>query len=155
MGARRDARECALQILYQWDLRREDPRALVRTFWETRAGRVDVRDFADRLVLSTIEHLSAIDAIIQRHAVRWRLDRMETADRNVLRIAVDELMHERETPPAVVIDEAIEIARKFSKSDSGVFVNGVLDSIRRELDAAPTVPAPDGEHPSHGETEHG
>ncbi len=155
MGARRDARECALQILYQWDLRRDDPRALVRTFWDARAGGGEVREFADRLAFSTIENLGAIDAIIQRHAVRWRLDRMETADRNVLRIAVQELMHERETPPAVVIDEAIEVARKFSKSDSGEFVNGVLDSIRRELDAAPPLRATHGQRPAHGETDHG
>jgi N utilization substance protein B len=136
MGIRRDARECALQMMYQWDLRRDDPRALTETFWDAHAHSLEIREFADRLVLTTVDHLDAIDKLIERHAKRWRLDRMETVDRNVLRIAVDELLHEKDTPRAVIIDEAIEIARRFSKGDSGDFVNGVLDSIRKEIERA-------------------
>ena len=134
MGARRVARECALQMLYQWDLRRDDARTMTATFWDVHKQSDEIRDFADRLVLATVDHLEEIDALIERHAKRWRLDRMETVDRNVLRIGVEELLHDKETPPAVVIDEAIEIARRYSKGGSGEFVNGLLDSIRKELE---------------------
>lgn len=134
MGSRRIARECALQMMYQWDLRREDPRTLTETFWDAHTHNLHVREFADHLVQATVEHLDVIDSLIERHAKRWRLDRMETVDRNVLRIAVEELLEENQTPAAVVIDEAIEIARRYSKSDSGEFVNGLLDSIRKELE---------------------
>lgn len=134
MGARRVARECALQMMYQWDLRRDDPRKLTQTFWDVHKQSPEIREFADRLMLMTIEHLEAIDPLIERHTLRWRLDRMETVDRNVLRIAVEELLHQKDTPPAVVIDEAIEIARRYSKGESGEFVNGLLDSIRKEIE---------------------
>ena len=134
MGARRVARECALQMLYQWDLRRDAPRPMTAMFWDVHKQNEEIREFANRLVLATIDHLEEIDSLITGHAKRWRLDRMETVDRNVIRIAVEELLHEKETPPAVVIDEAIEIARRYSKTESGEFVNGLLDSIREELE---------------------
>jgi N utilization substance protein B len=138
MGARREARECALQMMYQWDLRRDDPRTMAATYWEVHAHDADVCEFAERLVLATVEHLESIDSLIERHARRWRLERMETVDRNVLRVAVQELLHEQETPPAVVIDEAIEIARRYSTPDSPQFINGLLDSIRKEIESRKT-----------------
>jgi N utilization substance protein B len=136
VGVRREARECALQMMYQWDLRREDPRHLAVAFWEVHSHPDEVREFADRLVAATIEDLETIDALIAKYARHWRMDRMETVDRNVLRIAVEELLHEKETPPAVVIDEAIEVSRRFSTPESPQFINGLLDSIRRDLEGA-------------------
>jgi N utilization substance protein B len=134
MGARRVARECALQMLYQWDLRRDDARTMTATFWDAHKQSPEIREFADHLVLSTVEHLDEIDELIERHTKRWRLDRMETVDRNVLRIATEELLYDPDTPAAVVIDEAIEIARRYSKDGSGEFVNGLLDSVRKEIE---------------------
>ena len=134
MGNRRAAREYALQMLYQWDLRRDNLDTSIATFWEVTSAEDDVRTFADRLVYGTVEHLQDIDPLIERHAKNWRMKRMETLDRNLLRMAAQELLHERETPALVVIDEAIEIARRFSTRGSPQFVNGLLDSIYREIE---------------------
>jgi N utilization substance protein B len=134
MGNRRAAREFALQMLYQWDLRRDNLDRSISTFWEVNKSDEDVRSFADRLVYGTVEHLDVIDPLIERHAKNWRLERMETLDRNLLRMAVQELLHERETPATVVIDEAIEIARRFSTWKSPQFINGLLDSIHKEIE---------------------
>jgi N utilization substance protein B len=134
MGARRVARECALQLMYQWDLRRDDPDELARTYWEVHKHPESIREFADRLFAGTIGRLDVIDPLIQRHAHRWRLERMETVDRNVLRIAIGEMLDPGDSPPAVVIDEAIEIARRFSRPESAPFINGLLDSIRKEFE---------------------
>lgn len=136
MGLRRTARVNALQMLYQWDLTREDPTEVRSAFWEVHSGSPETRVFADRLFAGTIEHLETIDGFIRRHAERWRLERMETLDRNLLRMAVEELLHEPETPPAVVIDEAVEIAGRYGTGGSAAFVNGVLDSIRKDLEQA-------------------
>lgn len=121
-------------MMYQWDLRRDDPREMARTFWEVHKQPEPVREFADLLFFRTIDRLEVIDPLIRRHARRWRIERMETVDRNVLRIAIAELMEPGDTPPAVVIDEAIEIARRFSSPDSAGFVNGLLDSVRKEFE---------------------
>ena len=134
MGNRRTAREYALQMLYQWDLRRDNLDTSIATFWEVTSAEDDVRTFADRLVYGTVEHLQDIDPLIERHAKNWRMKRMETLDRNLLRMAAQELLHERETPALVVIDEAIEIARRFSTRGSPQFINGLLDSIYREIE---------------------
>ena len=134
MGNRRAAREYALQMLYQWDLRRDNLDTSIATFWEVTSAEDDVRTFADRLVYGTVEHLQDIDPLIERHAKNWRMKRMETLDRNLLRMAAQELLHERETPALVVIDEAIEIARRFSTRGSPQFINGLLDSIYREIE---------------------
>ena len=134
MGSRRAAREYALQILYQWDLRRDNLDKSIAIFWEVTKVEDDVRAFADRLVNGTVEHLESIDQLIERHSKNWRLERMETLDRNLLRMAAQELLHEGETPAMVVIDEAIEIARRFSTRESPQFINGLLDSIYKEIE---------------------
>ncbi len=121
-------------MMYQWDLRRDDPHEMARTFWEVHTQPEPVREFADRLFLRTIDRLESIDPLIRRHAHKWRIERMETVDRNVLRIAIAELMVPEDTPSAVVIDEAIEIVRRFSGPDSAGFVNGLLDSVRKEFE---------------------
>src|SRR5262245_43233849 len=137
MGSRRQARECALQMLFQRDLSRNSREEIRETFWKEREESDDVRSFADSLVEGTLEQSEKIDSMITQCAENWRLERMPVVDRNILRMAVHELLL-AETPPAVVISEAIEIARKFSTDESTVFVNGILDRIRKDLlDSAP------------------
>jgi N utilization substance protein B len=135
MGSRRKAREYALQMLFQWDISRDSIDHVIRTFWENCDEPHDVREFADMLVSRTIEHVEEIDVRIQRHAEHWRLDRMAVVDRNLLRLATQEFLYDRETPKSVVINEAIEIAKVFSAQESPQFINGILDSIRKEVES--------------------
>ena len=135
MGTRRKAREYALQMLFQWDITRDNIEQIAATFWTDQDEPAVVVDFARQLVTRTIEHVEEIDALIQRHAEHWRLDRMAVVDRNLLRLAVQEFLYGRETPKPVVMNEAIEIARRFSSLESPQFVNGILDSIKRELES--------------------
>jgi transcription antitermination protein NusB len=134
MGTRRKAREYALQMLFQWDVTHDPIEATRAAFWENHDEPEAVVEFADRLVERTIEHVEEIDALIRKHAEHWRLDRMAIVDRNLLRLAVQEFLYDKETPRSVVINEAIEIARRYSAQESPQFVNGILDSIRRELE---------------------
>jgi N utilization substance protein B len=131
---RRKAREVALQFLYQLDLQSEtDPSAHATEFWERHPLDDDGREFADALVRGAMERQSAIDETIGRCTENWELDRMAVVDRNILRLAVYELGWREETPPKVVINEAIEIAKKFGTRESGRFINGILDRVHREL----------------------
>jgi len=133
MGGRRKGRELALQMLFQWDLSKESFHSVRKTFWTLHhEAEQDVREFADRLVEGTVEKVDPIDVLLARHAEHWRVSRMAAVDRNILRVATYELLHETQTPPPVVINEALEIARKFSTSESIHFINGILDSIRKE-----------------------
>jgi transcription antitermination protein NusB len=135
MGPRRKAREYALQMLFQWDITHDAIDEIAATFFENQAEDSEaVSDFARQLVKGTVEHVEQIDEMIRRHAEHWRLDRMATVDRNLLRLAVQEFLYEKETPKTVVINEAIEIARRFSALESPQFINGVLDSIKKELE---------------------
>src|SRR6476660_6497319 len=136
MGPRRKAREYALQMLFQWDITHDAVEQIVATFFQNQPEESEaVIDFARSLVTRTIEHVEEIDRLIQRHAEHWRLDRMATVDRNLLRLATQEFMSDRKTPKTVVINEAIEIARRFSAQESPQFINGILDSIKKELEA--------------------
>jgi len=135
MGPRRKAREYALQMLFQWDITRDTIDQIAETFFHDQEHEPQsVVDFARQLVQGTVEHVEEIDRLIQRHAEHWRLDRMATVDRNLLRMAVQEFLYDRETPKTVVINEAIEIARRFSTQESPQFINGILDSIKKELE---------------------
>ena len=136
MGTRRTARENALQMLYQWDLNHEDIRAVSAAFWEVHAASPEIMEFADELVAATVGQKDRIDRLIQTHAQHWRLERMETVDRNLLRLATAELLLGNSAPPGVVINEAIEIARRFSTAGSAEFVNGLLDSIRKDIEGS-------------------
>ncbi|MEW6733742.1 MAG: transcription antitermination factor NusB [Acidobacteriota bacterium] len=143
MGARRKARECALQMLFQYDIARPDMDELVKTYWEEMneaASRPDVSDFAIKLVKGTIEHLDEIDERIRRRTEHWRISRMAVVDRNLLRLAVYEFLYESETPKTVVINEALEIARRFSTYEATQFINGILDGIKRDLEASSQQP---------------
>jgi transcription antitermination protein NusB len=137
MGTRRKSRELALQMLYQADLGEQTPDDVRQTFWQGR-GEVDheVQGFAEDIFRVAQDRSAEINKLIQDHAENWRMDRMAAVDRNVLRAAVAELVGFPQTPRAVVINEAIEIARKFSAPESAQFINGVLDSIGKELEAA-------------------
>ena len=130
MGQRRRGREYALQLLFQMDLSGGSPEDLFPDFWEDLEVPGSVREFAERLVLGTFHESARLDEEIGRAAANWRIERMATVDRNVLRMATWEMLFDRETPPPVVIDEAIEIARKFGSEDSGGFINGILDAIK-------------------------
>jgi transcription antitermination protein NusB len=137
MGTRRKSRELVLQMLFQADMGRQTPEEVRRTFWrEHNATQEDVRGFAEDLFRVATDRTTEIDGLVERHAEHWRMDRMATVDRNVLRSAVAELMGFPDTPRAVVINEALEIARKFSSPESVQFINGVLDSVSKELEKA-------------------
>jgi len=133
MGIRRVARECAVQMLYQRDIGKHDCRYILNSFWEMNEHSPQVREFATRLFEGSVARLKEIDELIQSHAENWRLSRMAAVDRNILRLAVYELLSEDRTPSTVVINEALEVARKFSTHESAQFVNGILDSIRKHL----------------------
>lgn len=135
MGFRRKGREYALQVLFGSDLacaesagRAREPRNLAE-FWAQRRASAEVRSFAESLIHGVDQHQGEIDAIVSRHATHWSLDRMAAVDRNVLRLAVYELLYAREVPERVVLNEAIEIAKKYGADESGGFVNGILDHI--------------------------
>jgi N utilization substance protein B len=135
MGPRRKAREYALQMLFQWDITHDNIDQVAATFFQNQEEETPaVADFARALVTGTVEHVEDIDRLIQRHADNWRLDRMAVVDRNVLRMATQEFLYGKETPRTVVINEAIEIARRFSTQESPQFINGILDSIKKELE---------------------
>jgi transcription antitermination protein NusB len=137
MGTRRKSRELALQMLFQADMGGQEAADVRRSFWSERDSvTADVRGFADDLFRVATDRTVEIDGLIERHAEHWRMDRMAAVDRNLLRAAVAELLGFPETPRAVIINEALEIARKFSSPESVQFINGVLDSVGRELEKA-------------------
>ncbi len=131
MGARRKGRECALQLLFQADLSKSSLDEAHQLYWKLHPKSDEIRHYADFIYLGTREHLADIDALIQRYSEHWRLERMAAVDRNILRAAVFEFLHERETPTTVVINEALEIARKYSTEESTQFINGILDAINK------------------------
>ena len=134
MGRRRQARELALQLLYQLDVRGEpDPGPVIDAFWQREPADDDVRAFADALVRGVKANQAKIDELIGRFAEHWELERMAVVDRNVLRAGIWELLWGVDVPPKVAINEALEIARRFSTEESTGFINGLLDRVRREL----------------------
>ena len=133
MGLRRLARECALQMLYELDVGKHSKDEILRTFWLMNEHPQTVRDFAGELFEGTMRQLKEIDKVIQKHTKHWRLNRMAAVDRNVIRLAVFEFLSGGKTPETVVINEALDIARKFSTQESAQIVNGILDSIKNEL----------------------
>jgi transcription antitermination protein NusB len=136
MAARHRSREHALQILFQWDMRKQPVEESIAAFYgslysEESAVRPERDEFLEQLVRGTVEKAGEIDALISGHAEHWRIERMPAVDRNILRLAIYELRN-TETPPAVTIDEALELARRFSTEESVQFVNGVLDAVNKE-----------------------
>jgi len=138
MGTRRKSRELALQMLFQADMGKQSKEEVRRSFWRERAEvERETRGFADGLFGVASDRGGEIDPMIERHAEHWRMDRMAAVDRNILRLGVAEFLGYPETPRPVVINEALEIARRFSSPESVQFINGVLDSVARELEALP------------------
>ena len=158
MGKRREARERAVQFLFQHDLNPpEDLEAALNHFWDSQraaaiaeekgmatwgqpielppptAEEAAVRLFAEPLIRGALDHREEADALIKKHAQNWDLHRMAAVDRNVLRLAIYEMLYRDDIPPVVSINEAVDIAKKFSTQDSGKFVNGILDKVKGEL----------------------
>jgi transcription antitermination protein NusB len=136
MGSRRKARECALQMLFAADVAAAAREEVLKTYW-AELDDADIeeaaRDFASRLALGTLTHLDTLDERIRSRAEHWRIPRMAIVDRNILRLAVYEFLYEP-TPRTVAINEALEIARRFSTYEATQFINGILDAIKRDLD---------------------
>ncbi len=158
MGMRREARERAVQFLFQHDLNQpEDLEEALRVFWESQraaalaeekgvarwgqevelppptAEEAAIRAFAEPLIRGTLQHLGDIDMEIKKYAKNWDLHRMAVVDRNVLRLAIYEMRHREDIPPVVSINEAVDIAKRFSTEESGKFVNGILDKVKGDL----------------------
>lgn len=158
MGKRREARERAVQFLFQHDLNPpSDVGAALEQFWQTQrasaiaeekgsatwgqpvelpppsADEAAVRQFADPLINGALEHRDEADALIRKHAKNWELHRIAAVDRNILRLAIYEMLYRDDIPPVVSINEAVDVAKKFSTQDSGKFVNGILDKVKSEL----------------------
>jgi N utilization substance protein B len=141
------AREIALQVLFQFDVRGEGygaevGKTVTQLCTDEAESEAEIAEFAARLVDGTLQHRTAIDERLQSVTKNWDLRRMATVDRNVLRMAVYELAHCNDVPPKVAINEAIELGKKFSTANSGGFVNGILDRIRIDLERERTAPPP-------------
>jgi N utilization substance protein B len=134
MGKRRKARELALQLLYQLDLQTESsPEPHLDDFWRRHPVDVEVREFTESLIRGTKLHEAKIDELISGYAQNWEIERMAVVDRNILRQGIFELLWGADVPPKVAINEALEVAKKFSTQESSRFINGVLDRIHKEL----------------------
>ena len=130
MRKRTQAREIALQVLYQYEMNPGPVRELLDNYWGSNQTAPDeVKQYTEKIVQGTIEHLKELDELITKAAQNWDLVRMAVIDRNILRFAVFELLFVEEVPPKVTINEAVNIAKRFSQEESGKFVNGVLDLI--------------------------
>ena len=140
MGKRRDGREAAVQFLYQLDLHQErEPRG-TDDFWELRSGpgkapvTSKTRAFTEQLIAGVIAHLDELDECIKKYTANYELHRLAAVDRNILRMAIYEMLHSPDVAPVIIINEAIEIAKKFGAEKSGGFVNGILDRVKQDLD---------------------
>jgi N utilization substance protein B len=132
VSLRSKAREFAMQMLFQWDMSQQEPAKLEAKFWRAAKASDSTRTFANRLFEGTANEVILLDEIIVKHAENWRFERLAAIDRAILRLAIHEL-RATDTPPKVVLNEAIELAKKFSSEDSGSFVNGILDAFRKSL----------------------
>ncbi|WP_437588074.1 transcription antitermination factor NusB [Sorangium sp. So ce1000] len=133
MGARSTGREAALQMLFSVEAGGSSAARVVATFWRETPGDPEGRAYADEVVLGVAEDLAAVDEAIRKASTNWRLERMARVDRNVLRLGAWELMSRPEVPRAVILDEAVELAKRYGSEESGAFVNGVLDRIAENL----------------------
>ena len=132
MRKRTQAREYALQILYQIDVRNDPEDKILVDFWKNIETEPEISDFAAKLVIGTIRNKKKIDEMISKYASNWKLSRMAVIDRNVLRMAAYELLFCEDIPPKVSINEAVDLAKKFGDTESGKFVNGILDKINKQ-----------------------
>ena len=133
MGKRRSSRELALKFLYQFELNEGDLDEQIKLFLERNSSQEGVENFMKELVMSLVSKMKEVDEIIQKYSDHWILDRMTVIDRNILRIGTCELLLNFSTPPKVVINEAIDIAKKYGNEDSPEFINGILDKVYNEI----------------------
>jgi N utilization substance protein B len=133
VSLRTKSREFAMQMLFQWEMSPQEPAKLQSKFWRSAKAAENTREFANRLFEGAAKDVPALDELIRKHTQNWRFERLAAIDRAILRLAMYEL-REGETPPKVVLNEAVELANKFSSDESGPFVNGVLDAFRKSLD---------------------
>jgi N utilization substance protein B len=129
---RSKGREFAMQMLFQWDMSQQDPTKLEKKFWGGAKAAETTRAFANRLFEGAAREVSALDEMIVKHAENWRFERLAAIDRAILRLAIYEL-RATDTPPKVILNEAVDLAKKFSSEDSGAFVNGILDAFRKSM----------------------
>jgi transcription antitermination protein NusB len=129
---RSKGREFAMQMLFQWDMSQQEPTKLEKKFWGGAKAAETTRAFANRLFEGAAREVSALDEMIVKHAENWRFERLAAIDRAILRLAIYEL-RATDTPPKVILNEAVDLAKKFSSEDSGSFVNGILDAFRKSL----------------------
>ena len=145
MGKRRRAREAAIQYHFWRDLQHGEAPQKLDDFWEFCPVKPNVREFAEPLIAGMVEHIDEIDERIRKYCENYNLDRISVVDRNVLRLAIYEMLYRDDIPPVVSINEAIELAKTFGGAESGKFVNGILDRVRKDLDrpAREAVTKPD------------
>ena len=132
MTLRRKSREFALQMLFEWDMTRQEPARVEKLFWKSARASESTRKFADELFEGAVAQAGAIDQLVEKLAENWRLDRLAAVDRSILRLAIYELRFGT-APPKVVIDEALELAKKFSSAEAPAFLNGILDAAYKGL----------------------
>lgn len=131
MGARRRAREIAVQVLYQMEANPLAPPEALETFWRTATVSEAVKGFVTRIVEGVHEHLEEIDTLIKKHSEHWRLERIDRVDKSILRMGAFELLFCDDIPRKVALNEAIDIGKKFGTEESGAFINGILDKITK------------------------
>lgn len=135
MGSRRRAREFALQMLYQWDVTGNKSADVLKIFWVNIPFAADEQVYAERLFLGVTREVRSLDQTIESHSHKWRVSRMPPVDRNVLRLGTYELLHVDDVPVSVSINEAIELGKHYSTTESGAFINGILDKVGQALPA--------------------
>jgi len=134
MSSRHEAREWAVQLLFEHDFNPNTPEDALSEFWSPRHPTPKGREFAESLYLGVLNHKADIDRLIQQYADNWDLKRMPAVDRNIMRLAIFEMMHRSDIPPVVTINEAVDLAKVYGGTDSGRFVNGILDRARKDID---------------------
>ncbi len=133
MRKRRKSREFALQVLYQLNITKQEAVTALTQFQEHFSRNGETDEFLKRLVLGVLEHCHEFDRLIEQYSENWRLDRINMIDRNILRMALFELLYCEEIPPKVTLNEAIDLGKRYGSEDSGSFINGILDRIQNEV----------------------
>jgi N utilization substance protein B len=138
MSLRRKSREYALQMLFQWDIGKQDPSRIEEGFWRNARAQKSTREFANQLFENAAARVAELDPVISTHALNWRIERISAIDRAILRLAISEL-RTMGTPPKVVLDEAVELAKKFSSEEAAPFINGILDAAMKSFGGKKTA----------------
>jgi len=131
MGKRRKSREIALQALYMFETNHPDLGSILDFSWIEEEANEETLDFSEKLVRGTIQNITEIDDIIKRYTKNWKFERIETIDKTVLRMSIYSLLFQKDIPAPVTINEGIELAKLFGGENSGTFVNGILDAVRK------------------------